>query len=155
MTGPIALAPEEVRLAWVALGSMVGAPLADTLTKKQWNAAREMFFRLNAAMNDGDDRVWVVRVDGVYAMGIGRGSRSTAKKMSTAMALAVADAMRRDGHREVALEAVNGAPAAMTRPLPPWWEYVEIDPPPSEVLARAAAVEAEIDSRQPANDGAA
>ena len=30
-----------------------------------------------------------------------------------------------------------------------------IEPPPPEVLARAAAVEAEIDSRQPANDGAA
>lgn len=155
MTDPITLTPEEVRLAWIALGSMVGTPLADTLTKKQWNAAREMFFRLNAAMNDGDDRVWIVRVDGMYATGIGRGSRLMAKKMSTPMALAVADAMRRDGHREVDLEAVHGAPGELTKPLPPWWEYAEIEPPPPEVLARAAAVEAEIDGRQPANDGAA
>lgn len=155
MTDPITLTPEDMRLAWVALGSMVGAPLVDALTRKQWNAARELFYRLDAAMNGGDDRVWVIRASGMYVLGLGLGPRSLAKKMSTAMAFAVADSLRRDGHSEVVLEAVHGAPGAMTKPLPPWWEYAEIEPPSPETIMRAVAVEAEIDNRLPANDGEA
>jgi hypothetical protein len=140
-----------MRLVWMALGSTVGVAGFE-MTKRQWNQARDLFYRLNAAVHNGDDRVWFVRVGDMWSMGLGCGLRDMASRFPTEIARIVADAHRRAGHEDVELVETSGAPGRLTNPLPPWWQYVEIEGASPEAIARALAVEAEVDGR-PANDG--
>lgn len=140
------LTNEEVHLVWIALGDMLGAPGLEP-TKKQWRAAQDLFRTLTAAQNDGDNRVWFVRVHDMWSFGGGTSSREFARKFPTAIARSVADSHRLDGYTDVEMVEAPGAADWTTAALPPRWRFMEAEHASREVIEQTTKIEAEIDAR--------